>query len=444
MDTRQFIEAHLNDDVHELALKYSNAKVDMALALRQIAARQLLRKKVPSWSSNPDLLFPAHLSIEQCSSEATALYKASLMHGVSFADLTGGLGVDCFFISQHFQHADYVEQNPELCALARHNFDTVAPLRGAEVSGEETRHLGNPTQAQRSVGDQTSLSDSGASERRYITIHCETAENYLQHCEPLDCIFLDPARRDAYGRKTVSIADCTPNVIELQELLLQKAKKVMVKLSPMLDISQALKELHHVKEVHVVAVENECKELLFIMETGFEGEPTFTCINLETQQPAVSFSLEEERVATLQLATKVGRYLYEPNAAVMKGGCYRLMSQRYGLKKLHRNSHLYTSEAFVEGFPGRVFEVEDWAVYGKKAKAMLIGVEKASIAVRNFPMSVAELRKSLKIGDGDQVYLFGTTLSDERRVIIRAHKPQAALAPLADLGLSKSRLYEAP
>ena len=367
MDTRQFIEEHLHDDVHVLALKYRNAKVDMALALRQIEARQLLRKKVPSWSDNPDLLFPAHLSIEQCSSEATATYKASLLNGVSFADLTGGLGVDCHFISRNFQHSDYVEMNPDLCELAKHNFEL---LHRQDASAETP-----------------------------INVFNESAEDYLNRCEPLDCLF-----------------------VELQEQLLQKAKRVMVKLSPMLDLSQALRELHHVKKVHVVAVANECKELLLMMEPESEGEPLFTCVNLENSQPPVAFTQEEERSSGLALAQEVGRYIYEPNAAVMKGGCYRLLTQRYGIATLHRNSHLYTSERLVEGFPGRVFEVEDWAVFGKKASAMLQGVDKASIAARNFPMSVAELRKNLKIQDGDQVYLFATTLSDERKVLIKTHK----------------------
>ena len=377
MDTKQFIADHLHDDVSELALKYRNAKVDMALALRQIEARQLLRKKVPSWSDNEELLFPVRLSIEQCSSEATARYKASLMHGVSFADLTGGLGVDCYFISQNFQHSDYVEMNPELCELAKHN-------------------LAGPI------------------------IHNEAAEDFLQSCDPLDCIFIDPARRDVHGRKVVCVADCNPNVVELQDLMFQKAQKVMIKLSPMLDISQALKELRHIKEIHVVAVENECKELLFILEPNYSGEPIITCVNLESQQPSVTFTLEEERVATLQLAKEVEHYLYEPNAALMKGGCYRLLSQHFGVQKLHRNSHLYTSDLLIPDFPGRIFEVDDWAVYGKKAQALLDGVNKASIAVRNFPMTVAEIRKKLKIADGDQVYLFATTLSDEQKILIKS------------------------
>ena len=386
MDTKQFITDHLNDDVSELALKYSNAKVDMTLALRQIEARQLLRKKVPSWSDNDALLFPARLSIEQCSSEATAQYKASLLHGTTFADLTGGLGVDCHFISQNFQHSDYVEANPELCELARHNF---------ALNEVNKRHIG---------------------------IYNESAEDYLSHCAPLDCLFIDPARRDTHGRKVVSIADCTPNVVELQDLLLKKAKKVMVKLSPMLDISLALKELRHVKEIHVVAVENECKELLFIMAPDFNGKPVFTCVNLQSGQPAVIFSQDDEKAASLMLAVALQHYLYEPNAAIMKGGGYRLLCQRYNVQKLHRNSHLYTSENLINDFPGRIFEVDDWAVFGKKASGLLDGIDKASVAVRNFPMTVAELRKKFKIADGDQVYLFATTLSDERRVVIRAHK----------------------
>ena len=329
MDTKQFIADHLHDDVHELALKTHNAKVDMTLALRQIEARQLLQKKVPSWSGNDELLFPAKLSIEQCSSEATARYKASLMHGSTFADLTGGLGVDCFFISRNFQHADYVEANPELCKLARHNFEVL-------------------------------LNDS---EKRNIIVHQESSEDYLQHGAPVDGLFIDPARRDAHGRKTVSIADCTPNVVELQDLLLSKAHRVMVKLSPMLDISQALKELKHVKEVHVIAVENECKELLFIMEPHFNGEPIFTCVNLQTNQPLVQFTQEEEQAANLQLAKEPGRYLYEPNAAIMKSGCFRLLCPRFGLLKLHRNSHLYTSVELIKDFPVVYFKYSSWKIF---------------------------------------------------------------------------------
>lgn len=383
--TKQFIRENLNADVPTLALKKAPVGTDFSLALRQIAARQLLRKKVPEWSENEDLLFPAHLSIEQCSSEATAQYKANLLKGNAFADLTGGLGIDTYYIDRHFQKTDYVERQTELCDLARHNFSVL---------------------------------------NTKIEVHNEKAEDYLNHCEPKDCIFIDPARRDEHGRKTVSITDCTPNVADLQELLLQKAEKVMVKLSPMLDISKALEELHHVKELHVVAVANECKELDFILERGYQGEIQFVCVNLLTEQPEVRFTMEEERNSSGKLAESVLKYLYEPNPAVMKAGCFRLLTQRFNVFKLHKNSNLYTSEDLISDFPGRIFEVEGWAPYNKKVKQTLLqNVDKASIAVRNFPLSVADLRKTLKISDGDGWFLFATTLKGEQKILIKTKKP---------------------
>ena len=382
--TRQFIRENLNADVPTLALKKAPVGTDVSLALRQIAARQLLQKKVPQWANNEDLLFPAHLSIEQCSSEASAQYKAGLLQGQTFADLTGGLGIDSYFISQHFQQADYVERQAELCDLARHNFEVL---------------------------------------KADIKVWNETAEDYLKHCEPKDCIFIDPARRDEHGRKTVSIADCTPDVAALQDVLLQKAERVMVKLSPMLDTSKALEELRHVKEVHVVAVASECKELDVVLERNYQGEEQFICVNLMTNQPNLCFTQEEERNCPSQIADDVLNYLYEPNPAVMKAGCFKLLTNRFHVFKLHKNSNLYTSERLVPDFPGRIFEVEGSAPYNKKVEqALLSDVEKASIAVRNFPRSVAELRKALKISDGDETYLFATTLKGEEKVIIRTKK----------------------
>ena len=382
--TKQFIRENLNADVPTLALKKAPVGTDVSLALRQIEARQLLRKKVPSWSENEDLLFPVHLSIEQCSSESSAQYKANLLQGHSFADLTGGLGVDTYFISQHFQQVDYVERQAELCDLARHNYDVL---------------------------------------KANVEVWNETAEEYLSHCEPKDCFFLDPARRDAYGHKTVSISDCTPNVAVMQDRLLEKARIVMIKLSPMLDISKALEELRHVKEVHVVAVANECKELDFIMERDYQGEPQFVCVNLLTSQPELRFTQVAEQDCSSKIADGVLNYLYEPNPAVMKAGCFKLLTERFDVFKLHKNSNLYTSEHLISDFPGRIFEVEAWAPYNKKVKQSLMSdVEQASIAVRNFPLSVAELRKSLKIGDGDATYLFATTLKGEKKVLIRTKK----------------------
>ena len=382
--TKQFIRKNLNADVPTLALKKAPVGTDVSLALRQIAARQLLQKKVPQWAENEDLLFPAHLSIEQCSSEASAQYKASLLQGQTFTDLTGGLGIDTYFISQSFIQTDYVEMQTELCNLARHNF----VILNADVD-----------------------------------VLNDAAENYLKHCEPKDCIFIDPARRDEHGHKTVSISDCTPDVSVLQDLLLQKAKQVMIKLSPMLDISRAMEELRHVREVHVVAVANECKELDFILERDYQGVVQYTCVNLMTCQPPLQFTLEEEHNSQSRLADGVMNYLYEPNPAVMKAGCYKLLTHRFDVFKLHKNSNLYTSEQLIPNFPGRIFEVEGWAYYNKKVKQNLLhDVERASIAVRNFPQSVAELRKTLKIFDGDAIYLFATTLKGEKMVVIRTKK----------------------
>ena len=382
--TRQFIRENLNADVPALALRKADVGIDVSLALRQIEARQLLQKKVLQWSQNEDLLFPAHLSIEQCSSEATAKYKANLLKGNSLVDLTGGLGIDTFYLSKSFKETDYVERQKELCDLAKHNFRVL-----------DTE----------------------------IKVCNETAEEYLNRCEPKDCIYLDPARRDAHGHKTVSISDCTPDVLALQDQLLQKAKTVMVKLSPMLDISKALAELKNVKEVHILAVGNECKESVFIMERGCFSQPTLFAVNLQTEQPIVRFVQAEEHYCPLHLAEGIGRYLYEPNAALMKAGCYKLLSERFCVLKLHKNSHLYTSETLREGFPGRIFEVEGFATYNKRMKQTLLAdVEKANLAVRDFPLSVEALRKTLKIKEGGEVYLFATTLHGGEKVIIKTRK----------------------
>lgn len=382
--TRQFITENLSSDVHALALKKAPPEVDLPLALRQIEARQLLRKKVPSWSENDDLLFPSHLPLEQCSSEATAQYKAQLTQGLSFSDLTGGMGIDTYYISQHFQQCDYVETQPELCKLAQHNFALL---------------------------------------QNQIEVYNESAEDYLKHCGEKDCFFIDPARRDTKGHKTISIANCVPNVLSLQDQLLKQAKTVIIKLSPMLDISKALEELNNVKEVHVVSVANECKELLFLCERNFSCAPKLFCVNLMTNQPIVSFTQDEERHHPSQIAESLSTYLYEPNTALMKAGCYKTLSAQYNLLKLHKNSHLYTSSKLISSFPGRIFEIEGWAHFNKKIKQTLLdGIDKANITVRNFPISADDLRKTLKIKDGDDVYLFATTLKGEEKVIIKTKK----------------------
>ena len=391
-ETIRFIEENARADVRSLALQAKKyPKVDMAMAVVQIAGRQIAEAKVPTWYRTEGLLYPKHLSMEQCSSEATAIYKAGLVEGETFADLTGGFGIDCSFLSRKFKKADYVERQAELCELAKHNF----PLLGLDIN-----------------------------------VHNEDGVEYLKRMQPVDCLFLDPARRDGHGGKMVAISDCEPDVSALEELLVEKARKVVVKLSPMLDLSLALKDLKHVCEVHIVSTDNECKELLLILQKETAStEVSIHCINslgaLNGYRiyQEYAFTQEQERTSDCPLTHEVEAYLYEPNASIMKAGAYRSLTQAYPVKKLHPSSHLYVSPHFIEDFPGRKFQVEAVSGFGKKElKTFLQGMEKANLTIRNFPSSVAELRKRLKLKEGGDDYLFATTLADESKVIIKCKK----------------------
>ena len=388
-ETLRFIEENARADVRSLALQAKKyPQVDMAMAVVQIAGRQIAEVKVPSWYRTEGLFYPKHLSMEQCSSEATAIYKAGLVEGDTFADLTGGFGIDCSFLSRKFKQADYVERQSELCELAMHNF----PLLGLNIG-----------------------------------VHNEDGVEYLKQMHPVDVLFLDPARRDGHGGKTVAISDCEPDVSALEDLLVEKAKKVMVKLSPMLDLSLALKALKYVREVHIVSVNNECKELLLILEKSTDSlEIVIHCEQITStgEHQRYAFTQEQERTSDCPLAAEVGAYLYEPNASILKAGAYRSLTQAYPVKKLHASSHLYTSPYYIEDFPGRRFQVEAVSGFGKKElKTLLQGLEKANLTIRNFPSSVAELRKRLKLKEGGECYLFATTLSDESKVLIKCRKP---------------------
>ena len=388
-ETLRFIEENARADVRSLALQAKKyPQVDMAMAVVQIAGRQIAEAKVPSWYRTEGLLYPKHLSMEQCSSEATAIYKAGLVEGDTFADLTGGFGIDCSFLSRKFKQADYVERQTELCDLALHNF----PLLGLNIG-----------------------------------VHNEDGVEYLKQMHPVDVLFLDPARRDGHGGKTVAISDCEPDVSALEDLLVEKAKKVMVKLSPMLDLSLALKALKYVQEVHIVSVNNECKELLLILEKSTDSlEIVIHCEQITStgEHQHYAFTQEQERTSDCPLSAEVGAYLYEPNASILKAGAYRSLTQTYPVNKLHASSHLYTSPYYIEDFPGRRFQVEAVSGFGKKElKTLLQGLEKANLTIRNFPSSVAELRKRLKLKEGGECYLFATTLSDESKVLIKCRKP---------------------
>ena len=384
--TLAFIREHTGDDVRQLALQAARYPlVDMRVAATQIEGRRLAAAKLPAWAATDGVMYPVRLSMEQCSSEATARYKASLVGGSRLADLTGGFGIDCSYMSERFDEATYIERNEELCRIARHNFGLLGlPIR--VVNGNSAEVLPSmPVQ---------------------------------------DWIFLDPARRDGVGNKVVALSDCEPDVCQLEKLLLQKAVRVMVKCSPMLDISLAISQLTSVREVHVVSVGNECKELLLILGgTTGHGIEVRTVNFQGSGVQTFDYALEEEQAASCSYTSTVGRYLYEPNSSMMKAGCFRLPAGRYGLQKLHRNTHLYTSDTLVPDFPGRVFEVKNIDGFGKNELKLLSSeLKKANIAVRNFPERPEALRKRLKLSDGGDVYLFATTLADEKRVIIRCVK----------------------
>ncbi|MDO4956621.1 MAG: class I SAM-dependent methyltransferase [Bacteroidales bacterium] len=386
MKTAEFIELHRKDDVRTLALqakKYPD--VQMTYAIEQIAGWQTAQQKLPTWAQTPGVVYPHHLSMEQCSSEATAQIKARILSEIggefsTFVDLTAGFGVDFTCMARRFRQAVYVEQQQYLCEIAQQNL----PLLGLPQA----------------------------------IVHQGNGMEYLQQMQKVDWIFLDPARRDAQGGKVVRIEDCEPDVTALEEQLLQKAERVMVKLSPMLDISQALQTLKHVVAVYVIAQHNECKELLLILgrETMERSKIKITSINNEQ---TFTYTLQQEESALPRYAQQVGTYLYEPNAALIKSGAYKSVACSYGVGKLHISSHLYTSEEKVETFPGRVFKVQGVYGFGKKdLKDLKAASPKANLSIRNFPSSVAELRKRLKINDGGENYLFATTLNNSDRILV--------------------------
>lgn len=370
--TLEQIRQHRQDDVRQLALKGMDPMV-----IQQIAGWQVARTKVPSWAEVEGLHYPRHLSLEQCSSEQTARYKASLLSpGDTFVDLTGGFGVDFFFMSQPFQRRVYVEQQQELCDIARHNFDL----------------LNHP-----------------------CTVVCGSATEYLQQMPHASAIYIDPARRDAHGARTYSISDCTPNVLELQELLVKKADRVIIKLSPMLDWHKAASDLQHISAIHIVSVQNECKELLLVLADGAMSEAPVVCINLLADGTHQRF---EYNPATNAQSTNINAkvnatYLYEPNASIMKAGCFDEIGNFYQICKLSANSHLYVSDHEVKDFPGRGFQILSIPSMNKRElKEALRDIDRANITVRNFPMSAEALRKRLRLKDGGDLYIFATTVGD--------------------------------
>lgn len=432
--TQDFIRQHQDDDVRQLAFLGSKyPEVDMPFALDQIRGRKMARVKLPRWASLEGIIYPPHISMEQCSSESTALYKAELAarllglpasssgtemkaeNEIEFVDLTGGFGVDFSYIAARLGvKSMYVERQTHLCEAAKENFGRLG-LKNAIVKngdGIEVLHSFHPKKK-----DAVSADDS-------LGITYDQPRSLLKTNLGLKIIFIDPARRDDAGNKVVSLKDCTPDVTVLQEEMLSKADYVIIKLSPMLDWHRAVSELSHVREVHIISVNNECKELLLVLSARNMGENLrIYCINDAQSFVCDELDMESSQVKIAPSTLEEMQYLYEPNASLMKAGCFSVLSGRYDARMLSKNSHLFVSQAPIEAFPGRSFRIIAVSSFNKKElKRHLSGITKANIATRNFPLSVAELCKRLKLKDGGETYIFATTLSDESHVLMITEK----------------------
>ena len=504
--TLDFIRQHQDDDVRQLAFLGSKyPEVDMPFALDQIRGRKIARVKLPRWASIDGIIYPPHISMEQCSSEQTALYKAELaarllglspsssengeekekesenasnLHlseicefagkgavdsefakneatckkqqiltesnenvneikeephkgdfseEIGFVDLTGGFGVDFSYIASRLGvKSMYVERQTHLCEAAKENFGRLS-LKNAIVKN----------------GDGIEVLHSFASKKKAaasdsLGITEDQSRSLLKTNLGLKLIFIDPARRDDAGNKVVSLKDCTPDVTVLQEEMLSKADYVIIKLSPMLDWHRAVSELNCVQEVHIISVNNECKELLLVLsarnmgvmeassangEVKHAGNLRIYCVNDAQSFVCEESDMEASSVKIAPSTLEEMQYLYEPNASLMKAGCFSVLSERYGARMLSKNSHLFVSQAPIEAFPGRSFRIIAVSSFNKKElKRHLSGITKANIATRNFPLSVAELRKRLKLKDGGETYIFATTLSDESHVLVITEK----------------------
>ena len=475
MTTAEFIQEYREKDTRQLALQSARfPDVDMPYALDQIKGWQTARRKLPTWAACDGIVYPPHLSMEQCSSEPTAQYKLNLAmewasrvesselrvesseegvdnsseqpatlnsqlstlncHVSSMTDLTGGFGVDFSFTSCAFASATYVERNAQLSHMVEHNL----PLLGIDNA----------------------------------KVVCADAVDYLSTLDMQTMIFLDPARRDQHGAKTVMLADCTPDVVQLLPQLLKKSRFTMLKLSPMLDWHKAVEDLQGmVREVHIVSVGGECKELLLVLSEEMESELKVFCADLEAgggsgeaglsggssssscsslssepssprtpsspsapshpSTPSLSASLfvyapsASSPAPNSKFKTQNSKFLHEPNASIMKAGCFDELAAAYGVSQVSRNSHLFLSAEPVDGFPGRSFSIERVTTLNKRElRQALAGIEKANIATRNFPLSVAELRKRLKLKDGGDVYIFATTTAEDEHLLLISHKYQ--------------------
>lgn len=395
--TEQFIREHRTDDVRKLALASHPKEIDLQYALTQISGWQAAKSKLPLWANTDGIIYPRHLSMEQCTSQHIADFKESVLtaklgKGLRIADLTGGFGVDIFTLSRTASTTCYNEISNELCDIARNNFKV----------------LGRPD----------------------ITVTCGSAEDFIakQPSDSLDLIYLDPARRGNAGQKLISISDCQPDAVALQDNLLRAAKNVMLKLSPMLDISRALTEMHHVSRVMVIGLEGECKEITLIIQRDFNGESTIEAVDINSKgepEMAVSSTKTADAALPMPIASPEqllpGTFISEPSAPYMKSALFRTIAATTGTALLHPDTHLFWSKEKPESFPGRIFKLEGIIPFDKRSLSALTKTQ-ANLSVRNFPETAPQLQQKLKLKDGGTRYIIATTLSNGKRVLLDLSK----------------------
>lgn len=378
-EVQEFIKDHQNDDPFLLSLSAKKGSdFPMELAIEQIQSRQKAKDKLPDWLKVEGILLPPPVSVEQSSSSITARYKASLTFGVSLVDLTGGMGVDASFFADRFEKVTYVEPNERLCNLARHNF---------KVLGKR------------------------------IEVCQFTAESFLEDNKKVfDTIFIDPSRR-IDNRKVFRIEDCEPNLYEIFPICLERAKHVLVKLSPLVDLSLLIRNFQPT-DLWIVAVKGEVKEVLCLSSNEKKPVKIHSVDLLDHEKNVVfEFRWEEEQAAQNEYSQPL-KYIYEPNAAILKAGAFKLLGKRFNLKKLHQHTHLYTSEDFVQNFPGKTLEVKQNISQSKKEMLKAIPGKKINIIARNFPFSPVQLKNRFDLKDGGDQFLIGTTLLDNKKVLL--------------------------
>ncbi|APQ18478.1 THUMP-like domain-containing protein [Maribacter hydrothermalis] len=383
-EVQQFINDNLNSDIHKILLKKSPfSELSTKELVEQIESKIKAKQKIPTWFKTDNIIYPNKLNLSQTSSELTAEYKTSLVDGNSLIDLTGGFGVDSFAFSKKVTNVIHVEKNNELSALAKHNFNQL----------------------------------------KITNIICIPNDGipFLKKSKDLfDWIYIDPSRRDKNNKKVYYLSDCEPNIVEHIDLLFSKSNHILIKTGPLLDLNTGLKQLNNVKEIHIIAIGNDVKEVLWILKKNYTKEALIKTVNFKNDiEQKFEFKISQEKVTTSTYSLPK-TYLYEPNASILKSGAFNLVGKHYNLEKLHPNSHLYTSNDLIE-FPGRVFKILQEMDYSKKSFKKM-GIIKANISTRNFPDSVATIRKKLKLKDGGKTYLMFTTNKNQNLITLYCHQ----------------------